>query len=152
MTASLRRMRWWDVEAVLPLERQLFPDDPWSAELFWSELAGWPSTRHYVVAEEDGAVVGYAGLAAPVGDADVQTLAVAPASQGRGLGRALLDELLTEAQRRKAPSVLLEVRTDNGPALGLYSAAGFERLALRKGYYDAGRVDAAVLRKVMTDV
>ena len=41
----LRRMRWWDVSAALPLERVLFPDDPWSEAGFWSELAGVPGTQ-----------------------------------------------------------------------------------------------------------
>ncbi|NHC14949.1 ribosomal protein S18-alanine N-acetyltransferase [Motilibacter sp. E257] len=143
-------MRWWDVEPALALERVLFPDDPWSAELFWSELAGWPETRHYVVAVRGGALVGYAGLSAPAGDADVQTLAVAPDAQGRGVGRTLLDALLAEAARRGAPAVFLEVRTDNDPALRLYASRGFERISVRRGYYDGGRVDAAVLRKLMS--
>ncbi|NHC44007.1 ribosomal protein S18-alanine N-acetyltransferase [Motilibacter aurantiacus] len=147
----LRRMRWWDVEPALALERQLFPGDPWSAELFWSELAGWPATRHYLVAVRGDELVGYAGLSAPAGDADVQTLAVAPAAQGTGIGRALLTALLDEAARRRAPAVLLEARVDNERAIGLYESVGFERIAVRRGYYDAGRVDAAVLRRLTPD-
>jgi len=143
----LRRMRWWDLDVVLPLEAALFPDDPWSAGIFWSELAGWPATRHYVVAERRGAVVGYAGLAV-VHDADVQTLAVAPEEQGRGLGRRLLADLLAEADRRHAPAVLLEVRADNAPARALYASAGFAEIATRRGYYDGGQVDGVVMRRL----
>ncbi|RJK93488.1 ribosomal protein S18-alanine N-acetyltransferase [Vallicoccus soli] len=141
----LRPLRWWDVERVLPLERLLFPDDPWSAELFWSEL-GQGATRHYVLAERAGEVVGYAGLAAPAGDGDVQTLAVAPAAQGRGVGGLLLRELLREAGARGCAAVLLEVRADNRPALALYARHGFERVGVRRGYY-AGGVDAVVMRR-----
>ncbi|RZS90349.1 ribosomal-protein-alanine N-acetyltransferase [Motilibacter rhizosphaerae] len=141
-------MRWWDLDAVLPLERALFPDDPWTPGLFWSELAGWPASRHYVVAEREGRVVGYAGLSV-TGDADVQTLAVAPDQQGAGLGGALLDDLLEEAARRRAPAVLLEVREDNAPAQRLYARAGFATISRRRGYYDGGRVDALVMRKVL---
>jgi ribosomal-protein-alanine N-acetyltransferase len=141
-------MRWWDLDAILPLEAALFPDDPWSAGIFWSELAGWPGTRHYVVAERDGVVVGYAGLAV-TGDADVQTLAVSPREQGRGLGRLLLADLLEEAGRRHAPAVLLEVRADNTAAQALYASAGFSEIARRRGYYDGGRVDALVMRRLM---
>lgn len=39
VTAVLREMRWWDIDAVLDLERALFPDDAWSRGMFWSELA-----------------------------------------------------------------------------------------------------------------
>ena len=58
----LRPMRWWDVADVMPLERALFPADPWTGAGFWSELAGVPGTRTYLVAEADGELVGYAGL------------------------------------------------------------------------------------------
>lgn len=61
MTATsavvLREMRWWDIGPVLELEHELFPEDAWSAGMFWSELAharGPGATRRYVVAEEAG--------------------------------------------------------------------------------------------------
>jgi ribosomal-protein-alanine N-acetyltransferase len=147
MTTSptLRRFRWWDVEPAHALEVQLFPD-AWSVETFWSELAHVPETRHYVVAEDEGELVGYAGLAAVGHQADVQTVAVAPTAQGRGLGRLLLDALLAEARRRAATEVLLEVRAENEPALALYRRAGFERIGVRRGYYQPGGTDALVLR------
>ncbi|HSF26899.1 MAG TPA: ribosomal protein S18-alanine N-acetyltransferase [Actinomycetes bacterium] len=153
---TLRRMRWWDVEPVVELERELFADDPWSAEAFWSELAGVPATRHYVVATDAGQapdgdverVVGYAGLMAVPGQADVQTIAVAAAAQGRGLGARLLEELLAEAERRDEPAVLLEVRADNAAAIALYERHGFARLARRRGYYQPSGADALVMRRL----
>lgn len=67
MSVVLREMRWWDIEPVLALEHDLFPEDAWSAGMFWSELAharGPGATRRYVVAEDgSGRLVGYAGLA-----------------------------------------------------------------------------------------
>lgn len=156
-TAVLRPMRWWDVEAVARIEADLFPD-PWSVEAFWSELAHVPGTRHYVVAEVAevaegaGAVVGYAGLLATRGQADVQTLAVARDRQGTGLGGQLLDALLAEARAREAREVLLEVRAENTAAQALYARAGFERIGIRRGYYRPGRTDALVLRLRLTKV
>ena len=143
--ARLRRMRWWDVAAAHALEKVLFPD-PWSAETFWSELAHVPETRYYVVAEDDGGLAGYAGLAVVAGQADVQTLAVAADRQGQGLGRLLLDDLVAEARRRGAGQVLLEVRAENERAQALYRGAGFERIGVRRGYYQPGGTDALVLR------
>ena len=142
---SLRRFRWWDVEAAHALETELFPD-AWSVETFWSELAHVPETRHYVVAEDAGALVGYAGLAVVGNQADVQTIAVAPAGQGQGLGRVLLDALVVEGRRRAATEVLLEVRDDNESAQALYRRAGFERIGVRRAYYQPGGTDALVLR------
>jgi len=141
----LRRMRWWDVEVVHALETELFPD-PWSVETFWSELAHVPETRHYLVAERAGSLVGYAGLVAVGRQADVQTLAVDRAAQGHGLGRRLLDALVAEARRRDIGDVLLEVRAENEAAQALYARAGFERISIRRGYYRPGGTDAHVLR------
>jgi ribosomal-protein-alanine N-acetyltransferase len=155
VSVTLRRMRWWDLDQVLPLERTLFPDDPWSAEVFWSELAGWPQTRHYVVAERDGRVVGYGGLMGPRrAAADIQTVAVAPDAQGEGIGDAVLASLLAEARQRGCPDVLLEVHADNAAAQRLYARHGFERVSVRRGYYRATSGgpagDALVLRCRLT--
>ena len=143
---TLRRMRWWDVPAAHRIETALFPD-PWSVETFWSELANVPDSRHYLVAEEDGTVVGYAGLVCTGAQADVQTLAVDAGQQGRGLGGGLLRALLAEAQRRGATEVLLEVRAENTAAQALYARHGFERIGIRRGYYRPGGTDAYVLRR-----
>ena len=105
MTAAVvRPMRWWDVADVMPLERALFPADPWTGAGFWSELAGVPGTRTYLVAEADGELVGYAGLFFAGDSADVQTIAVRSDRQGRGLGATLLRALTDEAVRRGASS------------------------------------------------
>ena len=142
--SGLRPMRWWDVAAAVALERALFGGTAWSAEMFWSELAA--ADRWYVVAEEAGRLHGYAGLMASGPEADVQTVAVAPGAQGRGLGALLLDALVREAANRGATSLLLEVRADNSPAIRLYERKGFERLAVRRGYYEPVGVDALVMR------
>jgi ribosomal-protein-alanine N-acetyltransferase len=139
-------MRWWDIRACHALEQQLFDADPWSEPLFWSELAGVPDTRHYVVAAQDDEIVGYAGLMAVAGEADVQTIAVAADRQGSGLGGRLLTELIDEAGRRGCRSVTLEVRADNAAARRLYTRFGFATIAVRSGYYGPGR-DGVVMRR-----
>ena len=79
----------------------------------------------------------------------MQTMAVAPQAQGRGLGARLLGALLAEAERRRQRVVSLEVRADNGPAQRLYERHGFTRVGVRRGYYrggvDAWTLHAAVL-------
>jgi ribosomal-protein-alanine N-acetyltransferase len=145
MNATIRRMRWWDIEAVLPTESALFPDDPWSTRTFWSELAGVPETRHYLVAD-DGEVVGYAGLATAADQGDVQTVAVRADRQGMGLGKLLLDGLLDEARRRRLRDVFLEVRADNSAAQSLYERAGFTVVNRRRGYYQPSGTDAVIMR------
>lgn len=150
-TAVLREMRWWDIDPVLELEHELFPEDAWSAGMFWSELAhsrGPGATRRYVVAEDpaDGRIVGYAGLAALGELADVQTIGVTRAYTGAGLGSELLTDLLKHATAFECATVLLEVRVDNTRAQKLYERFGFEPIGFRRGYYQPGNVDALVMR------
>ncbi|HVE63104.1 MAG TPA: ribosomal protein S18-alanine N-acetyltransferase [Mycobacteriales bacterium] len=144
MTIVVRRMRWWDIDAAMELERQLFTEDAWSAELFWSELAQHKVT-HYVVATREATLVGYAGLAAYDGEAYIQTMAVAETEQRQGLGRRLLRELLVEARQRGAERAGLEVRADNSPAQALYRQFGFAPVGLRRGYYQPSGADAIVM-------
>ncbi|WP_433573848.1 ribosomal protein S18-alanine N-acetyltransferase [Streptomyces sp. CA-251247] len=142
-------MRWWDIGPVLDLEHALFPEDAWSTGMFWSELAhsrGPRATRRYVIAEADGKIVGYAGLAAAGGLADVQTIAVARDQWGTGLGARLLTDLLQHATAFECDEVLLEVRVDNTRAQKLYARFGFEPIGLRRGYYQPANVDALVMR------
>ncbi|MBY8881817.1 ribosomal protein S18-alanine N-acetyltransferase [Actinacidiphila acidipaludis] len=143
-------MRWWDLDAVLALEHDLFPEDAWSRGMFWSELADArhpAATRTYVVAEQgDGRIVGYAGLAAVAGTADVQTIAAARDHWGTGLGALLLTTLLRAATAAECHEVLLEVRVDNPRAQRLYERFGFAAIGVRKGYYQPGNVDAVVMR------
>ncbi|MCU1588163.1 MAG: alanine acetyltransferase [Frankiales bacterium] len=139
----IERFRWWHIDEVLPIEQDLFPPEPWSAGQFWTEL-GQTETRHYVVALDADRVVGYAGLCDYPDEAFVQTMAVARDQQGKGIGVALLEDLLAEAGRRRHTRVLLEVRVDNEPAQRLYARYGFRKESVRKAYYPGG-IDALVM-------
>lgn len=140
------RMRWWHIEELLPIEAEVFGEQPWTARTFWSEL-GQPATRHYLVVLADRAVVGYAGLCDYPDEAWVQTMAVAPAHRRRGLGATLLAALLDEAARRGQRVVSLEVRADNRPAQRLYERHGFVPAGVRRGYYQPSGTDALVLTR-----
>ncbi|MGW4564019.1 ribosomal protein S18-alanine N-acetyltransferase [Streptomyces sp. NPDC004561] len=142
-------MRWWDIDPVLELEKDLFPEDAWSRGMFWSELAhsrGPQATRRYVVAESDDRLVGYAGLAASGELGDIQTIAVARDLQGTGLGGRLLTDLLRAATAFECHEVMLECRVDNVAAQKLYERFGFVPIGFRRGYYQPGNVDALVMR------
>jgi len=89
-----------------------------------------------------------AGLVlAPPDEAWVNNMAVRRDHQRRGLGRALLEELLAIGRRHGAKHTLLEVAADNTPAQALYDAYGFEVIGLRKNYYQASGTDALVMRR-----
>jgi ribosomal-protein-alanine N-acetyltransferase len=152
MTVRLRPMTPADLPAVTLLEHDLFPEDPWPDRMFASELSGRVPGRFYLVAADDGQVVGYAGLLAPPqdrpgGHADVLTMAVARPRWGEGIGSLLLEALLTEAGRRLCAEVFLEVRADNPRAQELYLRHGFAEIGVRRGYYQPSGTDAIVMRR-----
>lgn len=148
----LRELRWQDLDAVSRAEAELFPDSAWSLASWWGELAARPR-REYLVADDGGelgaSLLGYGGLDHGGETSDIMTIAVLPAGRRRGLGRAILDEMLDRARRRGAERVVLEVRADNDAALALYRQAGFASVHVRRGYYPGG-VDAAILSLDLT--
>lgn len=149
MSWQLRRAAAHDLEAIMRIEASEFATDAWSQEMMSAELAD--GNGYYVVAHPLGAstqVTAYAGLRAPVGSdqGDIQTIAVAPDARRRGIGRALMHALITEARDRGARDVFLEVRDDNPTAQQLYDSLGFERIAVRPNYYQPDGVDAIVMR------
>ena len=137
-----------DATRCAELEELLFPgDEPWTASAFLAELrAGHP----YLAARTGGHLVGYGGVAvvgAPPGaEAEIHTIGVDPAYQGRGIGRALLRGLLAAADALHA-TVFLEVRTDNDPARALYESEGFTVVGLRRRYYRPSGADAHTMRR-----
>jgi ribosomal-protein-alanine N-acetyltransferase len=147
-TVRLRPVEWTDLEALAALELELFPHEAWTIESWWAELAERPRRDYVVALDEADGILGYAGLDLAGDIADVMTIATAPAAQGRGIGRLLLDELITRATRHGAQAVLLEVRADNTRARDLYERNGFEILSTRRRYYQPGDVDALVMRRL----
>jgi ribosomal-protein-alanine acetyltransferase len=146
MTVGLRLAKAGDLDAVIAIERAAYPADAWSAEAIASQLEN-PNT-HYLVAEQDGEVVAYAGLLAPPGleTAEVHTVTVTEALRRRGIGRRMVVALLEEAAARGAAEVFLEVRVDNPAAQDLYRSLGFEAIGVRPKYYQPEGVDALVMR------
>jgi [ribosomal protein S18]-alanine N-acetyltransferase len=148
---TLREMTWRDIPALTALEPELFAHDAWSDRTWWAELAGRPR-RSYVVGEQSGTLVGYAGVDCGGEVADVMTIAVAPAAQGQGLGTVLMHWLIAEARGAGAEHLMLEVRADNAVAQRLYSNAGFANLSVRRKYYQPGDVDALIMRMHLWDM
>ena len=140
---AFRRMRADDLDRVCEVEHRVYAF-PWTRGNFSDSLrAGYLCT----VMECSGALIGYAILSVAAGEAHLLNLSIDAPWQRRGLGRALLLHQIDLARSEAARILILEVRPSNAPARSLYQEAGFERIALRRGYYPApvGREDAIVL-------
>ncbi|MBW6505802.1 MAG: GNAT family N-acetyltransferase [Rhodobacteraceae bacterium] len=116
---------------------------PWSAAEFASLLV-LPGV--FLLGDSRGFVLGRAAA----GEAELLTLAVAPALRRQGLGRALLAAFEAAAQAEGAGVAYLEVAAANAPARALYAAAGWREAGRRRGYYQlpgSGTDDALVLAR-----
>jgi ribosomal-protein-alanine N-acetyltransferase len=143
-TLALRPMAGGDLAEVLALERSVFPH-PWTEGILRDELAA--RGRIYLVAEEDGRIVGYGGMMLVVDEAHIINLAVARERRGDGIATRLVLDLIERALDAGAEHLTLEVRLSNDPARRLYSRFGFAPVGIRKDYY----VDEDALIMWVTD-
>ncbi len=121
---------------------------PWSEASLTSELTN--PLALWLVAEEDGRVVGYVGSQTVMDEADMMNLAVEPSLRRKGIARQLVEALLERLRQQGAVSLTLEVRASNEAAIALYESMGFTAIGRRPGYYRAPREDAWILRKEWT--
>lgn len=127
-----------DIAAIIQLEADAFPLDPWSENLVGQGVNGELPTVSYLVAEVAGAFAGYAVVSVVDVDAELQRIAVVPDARRTGVGATLLAEVRELAARSGASRLLLEVREDNRAALDLYGRRGFTELGRRPRYYRDG--------------
>lgn len=104
----------------------------------------------HVIRRRQGAEVAGFVLSRRAGDeAEILTVAVAPALRGRGFGARLLAAHVPDLVRAGVRALFLEVEAGNSAAIGLYAGHDFHPVGRRKGYYrtDAGTADAIVMRR-----
>lgn len=133
-----------DLVSIYSLEREIYPEDPWSLEQFKEEFAG--KSRQYLVAEFEGAVVGYAGVMLAGDVTDILTLTVASGFRRRGIAREFLKRMVDWSRNQGVEAMMLEMRVGNVEAEPLYRENGFRKISERANYYGPGRT-AIVMRK-----
>ena len=108
-------------------------DDAWSAEWI-ATLMAQPGVIA-LSADEDGFII----TRIVSDEAEVLTLAVAPATRRRGIGSALVTAAIRHAAEMGARRMFLEVGSKNFAAKSLYIRLGFKEVGRRSGYYAATR-------------
>ncbi|OGT03963.1 MAG: ribosomal-protein-alanine N-acetyltransferase [Gallionellales bacterium RBG_16_57_15] len=146
---TLRAMTRADVDAVLAIE-QAVQRFPWTRGNFTDALDSGYLCR--VDEAENGGIRGYAILMPAADEAELLNIGVAAAQQRKGLGRAILAEMLDVARARQLRRVFLEVRPSNAAAIALYRSAGFGETGVRRDYYrnEDGSEDAVTMACELT--
>lgn len=129
----IRRMTKTDTQGVYQLETECF-SRAWSLTSIEKEAENDSSL--FCVCEIDGRIVGYAGMYYVCGEGDITNVAVTKTYRGRGIGRALLEEMFRIAAAEGIRAFTLEVRESNTTARHLYEGLGFQEEGIRKNFYD----------------
>lgn len=132
------------VAQVAALEKICF-SDPWSEKSIASELEN--DLALWLVADEDGRVLGYVGSQTVLDETDMMNVAVHPDHRNQGIATGLIVGLIGALQKRGSRCLTLEVRASNEPAKALYSKLGFAEVGRRPRYYQNPKEDALILRK-----
>lgn len=140
----MRAMTRDDVDAVLAIE-QAVQRFPWTRGNFIDAL----DSGYLCCVDEagEGGIRAYAILMPGVDEAELLTIGVAQTGQRKGLGRALLAQMLGMAREKNMRRVFLEVRASNVAAIALYRSAGFGQIGERRAYYrnEEGSEDAVAM-------
>ncbi len=139
---QIRRMQPGEAEEIAQLEEECF-HDPWTANSI-SDMLTDPHAI-YIVAMQDGHIVGYCGSRTVLDEGDILRVAVRKAWRSQGIASRILAFLLAETP--DIHSWYLDVREHNAPALALYRKYGFTAIGRRRGYYRHPADDAILMQR-----
>ena len=137
------------LDEVAELERICF-SAPWSRKMLAEELDNALSAM-LVALDDDGKVVGYAGVQVILDEGYITNVAVRPECRRQGIAGKLLQVFLDFARGNKLAFLTLEVRASNQAAIILYGRHGFRSVGRRRNYYEHPREDAIIMTREFTD-
>jgi ribosomal-protein-alanine N-acetyltransferase len=144
-TVRTRKARASDIEAIMDIEAEQFLH-PWKKHYFISELTHDIS---YFYAAEDvrtGRVAGYIVFWIIEETLELHHIAVAGQYKKKGIGKQLFRFMLDTAEKQKVTEIFLEVRASNTEVITFYESFHFQRIAVRKNYYESPREDASIYK------
>lgn len=141
---NICKMSREDVPAVALIEKECF-SLPWSEKSFEDALA--KEENIYLVAKENDTVIGYVGAWGVLGEADITNVCVHPEHRKKGVGEALISQLVELGEKDNIDTFFLEVRESNYAAIALYEKMGFKNIGTRKNFYERPVENAIVMGK-----
>lgn len=147
MTLTFDVINDCQLDEILAIE-QACHSHPWSKAL----LASCLTERYFSeFASVSTHMIGFYIADYIAGEVTLMDICIAPACQGKGYGKKLLDRFILQAKQKQAEQIFLEVRASNIAAQKLYLSAGFSQIAQRKGYYptEDGHEDAIIMQLIL---
>lgn len=148
MSWIIRRMTGNDIDSVLALEEAI-PEAPhWKRADYESSTKldenGTP-LRAGFIAQDQYRLLGFSIGKLVAGVCELESIAVDQEARGKGIGRALLDVLVSWAHDHGANRIELEVRASNRRAIKLYERVGIRQEGQRTCYYQSPEEDAVLM-------
>jgi ribosomal-protein-alanine N-acetyltransferase len=144
---TFERLKAEYIDQVYTICEKSFPI-PWSKDSIKNELE--KDNSCFIVAKSDDAITGFIVCWFVMDECHIGNIAVDPGFRNQGIGKALVNEVFKEANKKNTKYFLLEVRLSNTIAQALYKEFGFEEVATRKHYYkneDGTYEDALLMSK-----
>ncbi len=139
----IRKFTDKDMDEVYSIARSSLSTD-YDLSLYISIWELWPDW--FLVAEENGKVLGFlAGMTEEYG-ARILMIAVKKKHRGKGIGKALMKDFINRCNARGIRTISLEVRKSNLGAIEFYKSLGFYEYSLMPSYYEDGE-DAIIMKK-----
>ena len=133
------------LEQVKALLELCFGDSAWTMDSLRSQLD--KSDSRSTVAAEADRIIGFLAFEQLLDEGSIVEVAVHPDCRRKGIARSLITDAIQNADG--LDTVFLEVRESNTPAVGLYESLGFERIGVRKGYYQKPKEDAVLMKMTL---
>lgn len=142
----IRQMEERDLEEIYQIEKESFTM-PWTYDDFKDSINHENNfyLKIYLIAENQGKIIGYCGLWGIAGEGQINNVAVKKEYRGQHVAIKMLQTLIEMGLKNNLNSFTLEVRVSNIPAIRLYHHLGFEDAGTRKNFYDLPKEDAIIM-------
>lgn len=116
-------------------------DNFWNYSILKKEFLNENTT--YIVAKQNDELVGFAGILTIIDEANIMNIVTRKNKRNLGIGSLLLKNLIRISTKKKLKSITLEVNEHNIIAIKLYEKFNFNKVGIRKKYYD--NIDSAII-------
>ena len=148
MQIKIDKMTLSDLDKIADILNSDF-DDFWNYSVFKSELEN--ENSKYIVARIDNEIIGFAGIWIAIDEAHITNIVTKKSYRKQGIGKVLLENLITLSNSLNLNSITLEVRESNIPAIKLYEKFDFKNLGIRKNYYE-NTENAIIMTKMLKEM
>ena len=132
---DIRPAVYGDVESIMAVEKTGI-SHPWDKESIESVIN---DDNKICIVAVDESLIGYIYASFVLDEAEIGNICIVPECRGQGVGRSLIDSMLSDLKSRGVCKVFLEVESDNESAIRLYERSGFVKYNQRRDYYGPRR-------------